>query len=75
MFCKPGLAIVAVDEAVHRLVSPVDLYLDKPSLVTAAFLAYKEPFVFISLGLYLLVVPVGTFLPHSVCFKLFSHHL
>jgi hypothetical protein len=75
MFCKPGLAIVAVDEAVHGLVSPVNLDLDKTSLVTSTFFAHKEPFVLISLGFYFLVVPVGTFLPHSVCFKLFSHRL
>ena len=75
MFCKPGLAIVAVYETVHRLVSPVDLDLDESSLVTSTFLAHKESFVLISLSFYLLIVPIGTFLPHTVRFKLFSHQL
>lgn len=39
MFCKPGLAIVAVDEAMHRLISPVNLDLDESGLVTATLLA------------------------------------
>jgi hypothetical protein len=75
MFCKPGLAIVAVDEAVHGLVSPVNLDLDESSLVTATFLTNEEPFVLISLGLDFLIVPVCPFLPHTVRFKLFSHRL
>jgi hypothetical protein len=75
MLCEPGLTIVAVDEAVHGLVCPINLDLDESSLVTATLLAQEESLVLVALGFDLLVVPICPFLPHSIFLKLISLHL
>ena len=70
MLSKSGFAIVTVNEAVHRLICPIDLHLDKASLVASALFALEQAFVFGALRLDLFVVPVSALLPHAHLLKL-----
>jgi hypothetical protein len=74
MLRKPGFAIVAKDEAMHRLVGSVDLDLDKARLVAATLLAQEEALELVALHLYLLVLPVSPLIPHASHLDLVSFH-
>lgn len=56
------LAVVAVDEAMHRLVRTVDLHLDKPSFFAAARLTREKSFEALTESATLFSVPVRALL-------------
>lgn len=65
MFGEAGPAIVAVNEAVHGLVRPVNLHLDEASLEAAALFALENALELVALLLDLLRLPVGALFIHA----------
>lgn len=68
----PVMAIVAVHEVRHRLISPLNLDLDEACLLAVAFLTPEHSFVIVSLLLDQLDVPVSSTVPHSSLLSLVS---
>jgi hypothetical protein len=64
MFSKSGLAVVTKYEAVHRLVSPVNLHLDEPCFIAATLFAKEEALELLALGFHELVFPIGAVSVH-----------
>lgn len=58
-----SMAVVAIHEVCHRLISSLDLNLNEPSLVAVALLALEHTFVFVPLLLNQLSVPVCSTVP------------
>ena len=72
MFGEAGPAIVAVNEAVHGFVRPVNLHLDEASLEAATLLALKNTLELVALLLDLLCLPVGALFIHAAQGLVFS---
>lgn len=65
MFGEACLTLVAEYKAMHWLISPVDLHLDKACLVAATLFTKEETLEFVALGFYFLVFPIGSLFPHA----------
>jgi hypothetical protein len=58
MLGKSTLAVIAENEAVHRLICPIDLNLNESSLITITVFALKYSFVLLALLLDFFLIPV-----------------
>ena len=71
VFHESSFAVVAEDKTMHRLVSSIDLNLDKASLGALAFLTLENPLEFFTLLLHFFLVPICARVCHSLQLKIF----